>query len=1215
MFVWSILTLGRALTYTQRSLFGHEGRDEVLIEYVDGFKILSKVPKPNVQHIKFANFTDSIINDDDYPWPGHPFKGTCTWSQLMQESANVQEKYFSTNIKQESLYYHPAALKQYQTDNEDAVNNADRYSVRLTLCPKYMKHSGPIFMPPGEVVTITIPQSAVGKVWVTFNPHMQDIKSINGNPKFSQRLNKMQFKNLVLSQKVNAIGSPYGASLVFSHSMNEAFEMNISGVILAPYFKYGVHSDDDWEEIKKYPGPMAILDTGNIFTLIPSKYVRNTIRINDVMLWWRSAYQISQTTAQDDYAGNPRDGRILNPPSFYFDSFVEFGWAFSMIGANYCQYPYDAVSGFIDYDAIQDNNWGNVHEMNHQHQGSWANGVHDEMSNNAINLEIWARTTSSSAQRGLHGENLDTWQGYAHPYLEIDYTTNNAGLPLYADMTNFFGPEKFREFVRADQYNTPPEFNRNDPKIGRYGANLLRASKIFGRDMRHNYNFHGLSNMTLSNDNNESITFQILDSMNLPPFHPVTTIYGVGYIIDGKRVITCRPYQVPGYTWRLDFVKTMKQRSDKTKFGDFIFAGVISVSGTFTEINKDKGLYDFTPSDDPSIIDECIALYLDRTTGETTKIICQFKQQEILVEYQRYSYLGKKKDLFDAYSSIKDMDPIEDLYVTSVNNYAIRDKSGWLTIINSSFNVEESGNYQFAILKAVSEAAIYLSTSQLAFNPIVDNDNLIFSTKVYKESWDGIEHSDSIFLEKGKVYYFALVVYAEPNIMNGQAFPGIRKNSGNFMLIPKQCITKNGVPYEKIWRAQFAPEFFQIPFLDTWDGETMLQASRSNWTVYKHPSGDSLVGTNIGQGHVDNERSATTVLTDSDSSTEFRTKWWAGIGFAEFPHIYEIDMGKTTEFSSIKIGGTSNTGWFDIDSTIEIRVGDINTSNHNTSQMSLDNDESVAYLGRYTTKNPFIELDEPKKGKYLRITFFNNTKKWKDNNQGRTSISEIMVGERIPSSKVLPATLSSIKYKGIWIPTSDGYYYNGKALTGVKGSTFEYITHKQAGFFAIVGDLWDGMGTASIYLDGSKVATISSDLISIGDRRRLDLASRSFRQVLYLLKIDKRLSQNHNIKLQVESGEITLNGILTDVSSQDDKLDSIIDLEVQSHNENLDKGEIIVQNRYQQEFKVSTARKSAVTATAVTVIVTLTIVLFAVGAKKIWNKSPIDSEIEGELAL
>lgn len=1206
---------------TSRSLFGHEGRDEVILELADGFQILEEVPKPTVKHIKEAKFTDTVINDADYPWNGHGFRGTCTWALLQQETNAIFSRYYNVDVSQENLYYHPAGLKQFLADNEEAINNAPRYKCRVTLTPKYYKHAAPIFMPPGEVVTITLPDDAVNKVYVNFNKYMDDIGSDeNGNCRFNQRINRLRFKDLKLSKKVNKIGFPAGAALTFTHSASSAISFEISGVILSPCFQYGVTSDEEWEKIKKYPGPVVYLGTGNIFAVMPSRYVRGSTRINDVMKFWRSAYQISQTSAQDNYPNNPRDGRILNPPEFNFDNWVAYGWAFAMVGANYCQFPLDGISGFIDWNSLQDNCWGVVHEMDHHHQGSWANGGSDEMSNNAINLQIYARTNSASSPRGPKGENLWSWSKYSHPYLPLSYVGNDGGLPHYADMLHFFGADKYRDFIRSDQYNTL--YNRNDPKLGRRGAQLLRASKIFGYNMRYNFNFHGFDDNSLKNGNAESITFTELDKLNLPPFHPVTTTYGVGYVIDGKEFETARPFRIQPVPTELNFISTMKTRDDKEKFGDFEFQKIEPINNS-KFVEKSKGIYILTPNDDPSILDGCYAHYLDKKTNKVTIIICKFIQQTpYRVRFVRYSKIGGGKTIFEAYNQTKLMKPVEDwnsqqFYCGKITN----DNSGWVAVASAVFHVEETDTYEFGIFKADDIGALYLSEKELSFDPDEDEPYLLVNS-TWRDSWENVVPSKPIKLEAYKKYYVALVIYNPANKGAGQGYAAMRKanKSETFYQVPQKYITKNGFPFEKYWRAQFHPGFFEIPYLDVWDGVDMVQAESGNWNVYSVPAGRAIRNSNSGQGTEDWGLSATQVLTDQDPTTEYRVNWWQGGGQSPvgFAHIFKIDMGKLTTFETLKIGGTANPGWFDMESEIEIRLGhgdfpiqyDNGTVVYDPDNVTIQQGQSIIINNQiYKTSNPYFHFNPPRTGRYLQIKVLTNTKKWKDGWAGRSSISSVEVGTMIPKSKVLPSTFSKLNYSGDWKKTYDGFYYNGVAQTGTAGAEIVYEVPDTHGEFGLVGDLWKEMGTADVFLDGNFVYTIDKNLIRKPDEVRMRLAHRSFKQLLYFTKFDTTEKKKHLVKIVVKTGEITVAGFITDCSGKGCFYDPSEDHEIdggEGGNPH-DKGEGA------NKINGKTLSKSGSTAIAVIVVILVvagTVAVFIVGAKKgFWCRPPEDSDI------
>ena len=67
------------------------------------------------------------------------------------------------NYTQEDAYYHPAGIDQYKGDHE-LINQSERYFARVYLNPKRgAYHWTGLYAPPGELITVTIPEKAVGR--------------------------------------------------------------------------------------------------------------------------------------------------------------------------------------------------------------------------------------------------------------------------------------------------------------------------------------------------------------------------------------------------------------------------------------------------------------------------------------------------------------------------------------------------------------------------------------------------------------------------------------------------------------------------------------------------------------------------------------------------------------------------------------------------------------------------------------------------------------------------------------------------------------------------------------------------------------------------------------------------------------------------------------------------------------------------------------------
>ncbi|OHS96152.1 hypothetical protein TRFO_37662 [Tritrichomonas foetus] len=1112
----------------ERSVFGSPGREEVHNQYVDGFEILERnLPKPALRHIKLAGFTEPI-NDEDYPYPGHAMNGTCTWEKLKKETAQIRQIYNTANLSEKDLFWHPAGALQFYTSNQ-VVADAERVKVKYTIGPKYGRHVVPVWMPPGEMVTMEIKPEAIGRVTVTYNKYMSNIWDVNGAPKFNQRLDNPRIDKIKLTQTVNKLGLPYGATVNLEMQGDEPIDVIITGVILCPFFIYGVHSDNEWENtLSKLPGPFSPISTGNMEIAAPCQFTRGAKRLNDCMKWYRSAYQVSQTAAQDGYGNNPKFGRILNAIEMNFEIFVPAGAAVAFVGRNFCHFPPGWVGSFISWKALQGIPWGALHEMNHHHQGNWAKAIPagaGEMSNNVLNLLAFARSNQASQTRTETG-GLSGWGRYTCSHFMLN-NQESYGLSLYSTLLHFHGYEKMREFIHADQFNLI--YPRSE--YGNSGSEMLRASVIFGSNMRHHYNFHTVNDTRLGQKAIDEV-----NKLNLPNFKPVTNSYACGFLTQGDQgFLTTSPFYIPPYDYEIDFVKYKHQREDKTKFGDHVFKSVQFENGRESAWKKlSEGRFIVTPKENPLEVEEVVVTYEEKTTKAETRVICHFKQRTNSWQLTRYTNLPGL-DVLSAYAKVasEKREPTARSYPTSSNiqNYD-GDGSGCLSILSGKMKVSSTENYTFAATTD-SQAVLYLSESPLSLDPAKDEPYKICHQKTYNLGFENVDHSDPMYLEKDKIYHVVLVSYGPRK--GAIAYIGY-KTTGKFIDVPQSFMIGKEVDPKEEFEAQYIPRFERMYTLDKYTNVDFIPQDQSNWDVFKYPSGFVVVNSRNGEGTRDSNKTITDVFTDGDPTTEWRNNWWpVRPSNPKFPMIYDIDLGQQRNFWDVKIGGTGNTNWFDMKSHIEIRLAPSNftivteneTIPYNKDNYSIEHNESVVYQGQYSTSNPYIELGKESSGRYLRIIFLDNKATWKDNQPCKTSISSVEVGTAVQNQKAIPMTNKrDIKQNEKWYEVRGGIYYNGKGYTGVKGATLEYKIKKGQRAIGIIGDYYPGMGIATVKIDNSKVGTVHDSLIPRYDYKRLKFASRSYKSLLFYAKVDS--TKEHTLKLEVDSGEITLAGLLVD---------------------------------------------------------------------------------------
>ena len=227
-------------TETPKSIYGHPGVDTVVTDEIDGFELLEILEKPtNIKHIREANYVSTPILDSDYPTVSKNANSSRI-SDIKTEGDKIYTNFCNIiNMTQDKLYYHPAGNAQFGGDDE-LIAKADRIKARLILHPTYPeRHATGLYVPPGELITIDIPQFAVNKLTASINIQSYDSPNVN------KRLPKLRC-GFSLTKAHSTFGWPYGGQMVITFngghygSFSHGIEMNVSGCI-----KQGKHCSSD----------------------------------------------------------------------------------------------------------------------------------------------------------------------------------------------------------------------------------------------------------------------------------------------------------------------------------------------------------------------------------------------------------------------------------------------------------------------------------------------------------------------------------------------------------------------------------------------------------------------------------------------------------------------------------------------------------------------------------------------------------------------------------------------------------------------------------------------------------------------------------------------------------------------------------------------------------------------------------------------------------
>ena len=426
----------------------------------------SNLTKPNVTEFGaqdksyYPSFTNKLSNADF-----DDAKKTAILAENQKMLEDVKA-WYNEGTLQDNLQKHISADGQFSNakgNYDDAPRIEKVITINNVTTPR--KRSLGVFAPAGEVLTITIDESLVGKLTVNIGYPYGD--SDIGSAKFDRWPNDRMarfFLSFELKSTVNYIGSPLGG-MVTLNGVSTAlgnFSITVSGGIDMPNYKLGVSTKEDWQNILAAPAPYVWLLTPHQYFVMPKEYIKDIEDPYQAMLWWHKSSMISMYSMAREETGH-----FLTPVISIFDSYVFIGEGVATVWAFYTNAPNSWCKGVLDYNNLMSNgSWGAIHEYNHHHQAhaydsvEWGVGGITEITNNVLNALSYILLTDVAATRS-ENKILGVWSGVSDPYCNYRMLANTSSskntyeafdtskLFGFVDMMHTFGVEKFIDFLRA----------------------------------------------------------------------------------------------------------------------------------------------------------------------------------------------------------------------------------------------------------------------------------------------------------------------------------------------------------------------------------------------------------------------------------------------------------------------------------------------------------------------------------------------------------------------------------------------------------------------------------------------------------------------------------------------------------------------------------------------------------------------------------------------
>lgn len=337
-------------------------------------------------------------------------------------------------------------------------------------------HSLGLYVPPGEVVTVELPEEAVSMgLRAVVGCHTDELWHLAE----WQRVPRIT-STTALTGTRQELASPFGGLLyidVPARPSPPTITVTVRGAVESPLFVLGKTSPEEWRSrIRLAPAPWAELATASVVVSVPSEKIRGMDDPTEVMEFWNRVMD-----AAADLAEIPRQRQ--SPERFVPDVQISAGYMHS-------GYPImthlDAADWLGSLEELRQGNWGLYHELGHNHQHSdWTFDGTVEVTCNLFTLYIhdevcdrprtdskrWLEKHSSDAARYVaRGASFETWK--REPF---------TALAMYMQLQQAFGWETFRRVFAEYHGLGAAERPRGDGQ--KRDQWLVRFSRACGRDL------------------------------------------------------------------------------------------------------------------------------------------------------------------------------------------------------------------------------------------------------------------------------------------------------------------------------------------------------------------------------------------------------------------------------------------------------------------------------------------------------------------------------------------------------------------------------------------------------------------------------------------------------------------------------------------------------------------------------------------------------------
>ncbi len=324
-------------------------------------------------------------------------------------------------------------------------------------------HATGLYAAPGEVVTVTVPASFVGRGFeIRLGAHTDDI-----SPRDDWFRLPVVHRSYEINQVNVQVASAFGGAL-FLDVGSTAPELGIAsitieGAVEAPYFKLGTHTNEQWNAtLRDRPAPYGVFESNGVIIVLPKHQIESAdlTQAEELVSWWNEAVVL-----QDDLAAQTNfrtSAELIN---------VDVQ---NSAGAAHAGFPIQAYERFwgnlADWDDLRVNgSWGDFHELGHNHQrGWWTFSGDGEVSVNIFSNYAMEQLASPEAS-GFWTFSMDPVATIQTAINDVQeggsYSSKSDRWSFWFQLADGFGWETYREVFagyEADAASSPGDLPGND---------------------------------------------------------------------------------------------------------------------------------------------------------------------------------------------------------------------------------------------------------------------------------------------------------------------------------------------------------------------------------------------------------------------------------------------------------------------------------------------------------------------------------------------------------------------------------------------------------------------------------------------------------------------------------------------------------------------------------------------------------------------------------